>query len=207
MFYIFFSYKNIKQHIMGKEHREHDYSLKKVHWGILRGETGHTGKRGKQGKRGHRGKSGKNGRHGRDGNDAVLSFGMAVSDVSGEIAFTANTAIPFNNTFFPYLDVNITGTNVQLENEGVYQFNYMVRGVSANVLNPMHIGLKYNGNLIVGSTFGLLSDQFETLNGSVIAEISAPMGNVELFNLAVDDIVYDNTDNTNNATINIIRLV
>jgi len=186
---------------MGKEHREHrehDYSLKKVHWGILRGETGHTGKRGKQGKRGHRGKSGRHGRHGRDGNDAVLSFGMAVNDVSGEIAFTANTAISFNNTFFPYLDVNITGTNVQLENEGVYQFNYMVRGVSANV---------FNGNLVAGSTFGLLSDQFETLNGSVIAEIPEPMGNVQLFNLATDDIVYDNTDNTNNATINVIRLV
>jgi hypothetical protein len=192
---------------MGKEHREHDYALKKVHWGILRGETGRTGERGKQGKRGHRGKSGKHGRHGRDGNDAVLSFGMAVADVSGEIAFMANTAIPFNNTFFPYLDVNISGTNVQLENEGVYQFNYMVRGVSANVLNPTYIGLKYNGNLITGSTFGLLSDQFETLNGSVIAEIPEPMGNVQLFNLAVDDIVYDNTDNTNNATINVIRLV
>jgi hypothetical protein len=202
--------KEHKDHKDHKDHKEHDCArikVHKVHWGILRGETGDTGRRGKKGERGHHGKSGRHGRHGRDGNDAVLSFGMAVNDVSGEIAFTANTAISFNNTFFPYLDVNITGTNVQLEDEGVYQFNYMVRGVSANVLNPTHIGLKYNGNLLAGSTFGLLSDQFETLNGSVIAEISAPMGNVQLFNLAVDDIVYDNTDNTNNATINVIRLV
>jgi hypothetical protein len=216
-----------------EESKKHKHSVKEVKWGILqgprgergphgergprgergphgprgergdKGETGCRGPRGHEGKRGHRGKEGA---RGKDGCDAVLSFAAATND---EQIFTANTneAINFNNNFFPYLDILINGNVINLTSVGVYKFDYAVRAINGNIENPLTIGILYNGNIVNGSTFSLTSNIAQQINGSVISEITECNANLQLVNLSSDTITYLNTNNSNNAMINVVRLV
>jgi hypothetical protein len=182
---------------MGKHH-DKDLVVRKANWGILKGERGRRGDDGPRGKRGH---------HGSDGNDAVLSFGQATNDISNVFTANLNQAVEFNNLYYPYLEANVSGNVVTLENEGIYLINYNIRGVSGNTTNPMKIGLFNNGNLINGSSLSILSNTFQQISGSIITEVSLPNANIQLFNTGIDDIVYNNLDNSTNASINVIRLV
>jgi len=196
------------------EHKHHNkYSVKEVRWGILRGKEGEKGKKGKRGPRGKRGHNGKNGHHGKDGKDgcdAVLSFGAATNDSLGEFISNIGDAVEWTNTYFPYLDVNIMGNVVNIKNEGVYQFDYSFRGIVGNT-STLGIGLLYDGNILNGSKFTITNDTvpplLQVLNGTVIAEIDQPNANVQMVNLSNDVVSYLNTDSSNNAAINVIRLV
>jgi len=167
---------------------------KRVNWGILKGEKGSRGKRGHRGKQGH---------HGRD---AVLSFAYATNNLE-QFVVNANTAVDFNDVFYPYLDANVNGNTLTVECKGVYEFNYSVRGVSSNVENAVIFGLTNNGNLINGSVNSLVSANAFILNGSVIAEVDNYHANIQLVNMnQVDSLLYVNTDNSNNAMISAKRL-
>lgn len=167
---------------------------KRVNWGILKGEKGCRGKRGHRGKKGH------------DGRDAVLSFAYAANNVE-QFIVNANTAVDFNDVFYPYLDANVNGNTLTLDYSGVYEFNYAVRGVSSNVANAVIFGLTNNGNLINGSVNSLLSANAFILNGSVITEVEECNANIQLLNMSLDDSVsYMNMDNSNNAMISVKRL-
>ena len=203
---------------MCEEHKRHrKYCVKEVRWGILKGEEGEKGEKGCQGKRGPRGKhghNGKHGHHGKDGCDAVLSFGAATNDTEGEFMSNIGDAIEWTNTYFPYLDVNISGNVVNLKNEGVYQFDYSLRGMVGNTSTNFGMGLLYNGNILNGSKFTMTTNtplpsynNLQLLNGTVIAEIDQPNANVHLINLSDDVVNYFNADISNNASINVIRLV
>ena len=168
---------------------------KRVNWGILKGENGCRGKTGHRGKRGH------------SGRDAVLAFGYATNDVE-QFNVVANTAVEFNNIFFPFLETNILGNVLNLEEKGIYELNYSVRGISSNIENPVAFGLYNNGNLLNGSVNSLITANNFILNGSVIAEIADINANIQLVNLSqVDSVSYLNTDNSNNAVISAKRLV
>lgn len=182
---------------MGKNH-DKDLFIKRAHWGILKGDKGHRGNEGPRGKRGHRG---------RDGNDAVLSFGQATNDISNTFTANVNQPVEFNNLYYPYLESNVSGNVITLENEGIYLINYNIRGLSSDPLNPMKIALFNNGNVINGSSLSILSNSFQQISGSIITEVPTQNANIQLFNTGINDIVYNNTDNTTNASINIIRLV
>jgi hypothetical protein len=187
------------------------YSTKEIRWGILKGEQGETGEKGDHGKRGPRGKHGHNGRnghHGKDGCDAVLSFGAATNDNQGEFISNIGDAVEWTNTYFPYLDVAISGNVINLKNEGVYQFDYSLRGIVGNTGTTFGMGLLYNGNILNGSKFSITPyNNVQLINGTVIAEIDQPNGNVHLINLSDDNLTYTNTDMSNNASVNVIRLV
>jgi hypothetical protein len=208
------------------EHEESDehkhskkYTTREIRWGILKGKQGEKGEKGSRGKRGPRGKhghNGKNGHHGKDGCDAVLSFGGATNDLEGEFISNIGDAVEWTNTYFPYLDVSISGNVVNLKNEGVYQFDYSLRGIVGNTSTTFGMGLLYNGNIINGSKFTMTSNiippfppynNLQLLNGTVIAEIDQPNANVNLINLSDDIVTYFNADMSNNASINVIRLV
>ena len=179
---------------MSKKHSD-KHITRRVNWGILKGEPG------KKGSRGHTGKRGKSGR------DAVLAFGYAVNDIP-QFNVDANAAVEFNNIFFPFLETNIQGNVLTLDENGVYELNYSVRGISSNILNPIVFGLFNNGNLITGSVNSLISDNNIILNGSVIAEITTQHANIQLMNLSTEDSVsYLNNDSSNNAIISAKRLV
>jgi hypothetical protein len=203
------SHQHNHEHESDTEDTNHHnkYSLKEVKWGILKGEKG---KRGKRGKRGERGKHGRSGKH---GYDAVLSFGSAVNDTVGEFTSNIGDAIEWPNNFFPYLDVVISSNIVNLVHNGVYQFDYSLRGLIANTATTFAMGLLYNGNIINGSKFAITPssnlqfDNVQVLNGTVIAEIDQPNANVQLLNLSDDTVKYTNNDMSNNASINVIRLV
>ena len=186
------------------------YSTKELRWGILKGEHGETGEKGDRGKRGPRGKHGHNGRnghHGKDGCDAVLSFGAATND-SEEFISNIGDAVEWTNTYFPYLDVVISGNVINLKNEGVYQFDYSLRGIAGNTSTVFGMGLLYNGNILNGSKFSIPPyNNVQLINGTVIAEIDHPNANVHLINLSDDIVAYTNTDMSNNASVNVIRLV
>ena len=176
-------------------HHSDKHLTRRVNWGILRGE------RGKKGCRGHTGKRGKSGR------DAVLAFGYAVNDVP-QFNVVANVAVEFNNNYFPFLETNIQGNVLTLDENGVYELNYSVRGISSNILNPVVFGLFNNGNLISGSVNSLISDTNLVINGSVIAEIAEHQANIQLINMSAEDSVsYVNNDSSNNAIISAKRLV
>lgn len=200
------------------KHKKHckEYTTKELRWGILKGHDGEKGKKGSRGKRGPRGKHGHNGKNGKDGCDAVLSFGAATNDTEGEFISNIGDAIEWTNTYFPYLDVNITGNVVNLKNEGVYQFDYSLRGIVGNTSTTFGMGLLYNGNILNGSKFAITTNNIppfppynnlQLLNGTVIAEIDQPNANVHLINLSNDVVTYTNNDTSNNASINVIRLV
>ena len=191
-----------------------------VNWGILKGDKGDKGERGKCGKDGKDGKDGKNGhrgKRGKDGKDAVLSFGYGSNDVQ-QFEVLPNTAVEFNNVYYPYLNTNINGNVLQVFNRGVYQFQYSVRGVViGNVEDPaprpLMFGLLNNGNVINGSVnsiFGVPPSEPMplVLNGSVIAEINEPHANIQLVNMTANVVLYLNNDTpaSNNATISAVRL-
>jgi hypothetical protein len=203
------------------EHKRHQkYCVKEVRWGILKGEEGEKGKKGSRGKRGPRGKHGHHGRNGHDGKDgcdAILSFGAATNDQEGEIISNIGDAIEWTNTYFPQLDVNVTGNVVNLKNEGVYQFDFSLRGIVANTFtSTFGMGLLYNGNILNGSKFTLTNNVIppftpynyaQLLNGTVITEIDQPNANIQLVNLSNDFVTFTNLDMSNNASINVIRLI
>lgn len=203
------------------KHKKHckDYSTKELRWGILKGEKGEKGQKGSRGKRGPRGKhghNGKNGYHGKDGCDAVLSFGAATNDFQGEFISNIGDAVEWTNTYFPYLDVAILGNVINLKNEGIYQFDYSLRGIVGNTSTTFGMGLLYNGNILNGSKFTITTNNIppfppynniQLLNGTVIAEIDQPNANVNLINLSDDIVSYTNIDMSNNASINVIRLI
>jgi hypothetical protein len=175
-------------------HHSDKHITRRVNWGILRGEPG------KKGCRGHTGKRGKSGR------DAVLAFGYAVNDIP-EFNVAANVAVEFNNNFFPFLETNIQGNVLTLDENGVYELNYSVRGISSNILNPVVFGLFNNGNLITGSVNSLISNNNLIINGSVITEISEHQANIQLMNMSTEDSVsYVNNDYSNNVIISAKRL-
>jgi hypothetical protein len=182
---------------MGKHH-DKDLIVRRAHWGILKGEKGRRGDDGPRGKRGH---------NGRDGNDAVLSFCQATNDAQDLFTANVNQAVEFNNLYYPYLESNVSGNVVTLENEGIYLINYNIRGISSNTANPMKISLFNNGNLINGSSLSILSNSYQEISGSIITEVSSPNANIQLFNTGIDHITYNNIDNSTNASINVIRLV
>lgn len=182
---------------MSRHSRNHSDKkiTRRVNWGILKGEKGSRGKRGHTGKRGH------------PGRDAVLAFGYATNDVQ-QFNVAANTAVEFNNIYFPFLDTNVQGNVLSLDERGVYELNYSVRGISSNIENPVSFGLYNNGNLVSGSVNSLVSTNNFILNGSVIAEITEHKANIQLVNLSqVDSVSYLNNDNSNNAVISTKRLV
>lgn len=182
---------------MSRHSRNHSNKkiTRRVNWGILKGEPGCRGKRGHTGKRG------------RPGRDAVLAFGYATNDIQ-RFNVDANTAVEFNNVFFPFLDTNVQGNILSLDERGIYELNYSVRGISSNIENPVSFGLYNNGNLVSGSVNSLISANNLILNGSVIAEITEPHANIQLVNLSQDDsLSYLNADNSNNAVISAKRLV
>jgi len=173
----------------------HKHITKRVNWGILKGEQGCRGKTGPRGKRGH------------SGRDAVLAFGYATNDVE-QFNVDANSAVEFNNIYFPFLETNILGNVLSLDEKGVYELNYAVRGISANIENPVSFGLFNNGNLISGSVNSLTSSNNFILNGSVITEVASLNANIQLVNLSqLDSVSYINSDNSNNAFISAKRLV
>jgi len=78
------------------------------------------------------------------------------------------------------------------------------------------MGLLYNGNILNGSKFSIACsiippfppyNNIQLINGTVIAEIDQPNANVQLINLSDDMLMYTNTDMSNNASVNVIRLV
>jgi hypothetical protein len=78
------------------------------------------------------------------------------------------------------------------------------------------MGLLYNGNILNGSKFTITTNNIppfppynniQLLNGTVIAEIDQPNANVNLINLSDDIVSYTNIDMSNNASINVIRLI
>jgi hypothetical protein len=176
-------------------HHSDRHIVKQVNWGILKGERGHRGSRGHTG---HRGKPGR---------DAVLAFGYGTNDVQ-QFNVAANTAVEFNNIYFPFLETNIQGNVLSLDENGVYEINYAVRGISSNVEIPVAFGLWNNGNLVAGSVNSLVSANSFILNGSVIAEINEPYSNIQLVNLSqTESVSYLNADASNNAFISAKRLV
>jgi hypothetical protein len=182
---------------MSRHSRNHSNKAitRRVNWGILKGEPGCRGKRGHPGKRGHSGK------------DALLAFGYATNDVE-QFNVAANTAVDFNNIYFPFLETNVQGNVLSLDEKGVYELNYSVRGISSNIENPMAFGLFNNGNLVSGSVNSLTSATNFIINGTVIAEITEHNSNIQLLNLSqVDSVSYVNTDVSNNAVISAKRLV
>jgi hypothetical protein len=173
----------------------HKHITKRVNWGILRGEPGCQGKRGHTGKRGH------------PGRDAILAFGYATNDVE-QFNVSPNTAVEFNNIYFPFLETNILGNVLNLNENGIYELNYSVRGISSNIENSVAFGLYNNGNLVTGSVNSLVSANNFILNGSVIAEITELNANIQLVNLSqIDSVSYQNNDSSNNAVISAKRLV
>ncbi len=179
---------------MSKHHSDR-HIVKRVNWGILKGE------------RGGRGKRGYDGRRGKPGRDAVLAFGYGTNDVQ-QFSVAANTAVEFNNIYFPFLETNIQGNVLSLDEKGIYELNYAVRGISSNVELPVAFGLWNNGNLIAGSVNSLVSANNFILNGSVIAEIDEHCANIQLVNLSqTESVSYLNTDTSNNAFISAKRLV
>jgi len=167
---------------------------KRVNWGILRGEPGCRGKRGHHGKRGH------------PGRDAVLAFAYAINDTE-QFNVLPNTPVEFNNVYFPFLETNILGNVLNLDEKGVYELNYSVRGISSNIENQVSFGLYNNGNIISGSVNSLISSNNFILNGSVITEVNSLNANIQLVNLSqVDSLLYTNTDNSNNAFISAKKL-
>jgi len=177
---------------MGRRHS----ITKRVNWGILKGEKGCRGKRGHRGKTGH------------DGRDAVLSFAYATNNLE-QFQVLANTAVDFNDVYFPYLEANINGNTLTVDEQGVYEFVYSVRGISSNIGNSVLFGLTNNGNVINGSLNSLVSFSNNplVLNGSVITEVDNCYANIQLVNLSqLDSLLYINTDNSNNAMISAKRL-
>lgn len=169
--------------------------VRQANWGILKG------KKGSRGKRGHRGERGKHGR------DAVLSFGYTTNDVE-QFAVNANTAVDFNNIFYPYLASNVLyGNTIQLDKAGVYQFQYSVKGLSSNIENSAKFGLFYNGNVIDGSVNSLLGANTFVINGTVVAELDQCQANIQLVNMRAEDSFYNiNLDQSNNASLSVFRL-
>jgi hypothetical protein len=182
---------------MGKN-QDKDLFVRRAHWGILKGDRGHRGEEGARGRRGH---------HGRDGNDAVLSFAQVSNDISNIFYANVGQAVEFNNLYYPYLEANISGNTITLENEGIYLFNYNIRGISSDPLNPMKISLFNNGNLINGSSVSILANTFQQISGSIVSEVPLPNANIQLLNTGINDIIYNNIDSATNASINVIRLV
>jgi hypothetical protein len=213
--------------------------LRKFKWHIIKGDKGDEGRkgekgsRGRPGERGSRGKTGKRaakgsrgskgsrgckgsrGKRGHDGRGGILGYSFATNDLA-TVFIPSGGSVTFNNTSFPSHGVSTDGTVFTLAKAGVYEFDFMVNGVSSDPTLPLQYALIVNGtNVMFGSTFSsVLGTKPLIVQGTVLAEfpdvthgITTGDGTtVELKNMLSNTTSTNTTPPSNNAFLKITRI-